>query len=81
MSKGDTDVSLHKLLYTRVSQQMTSRQRDLGNHTGTDDSYGNGTKELLNVLKKTKQKTPKQCTSSPIAWRLILKYTIKHLKI
>lgn len=54
MSKRDTDVSIHKLLYTRVSQQMTSGQRDLGNHTETDDSYGNGTKELLNVLKKTK---------------------------
>lgn len=54
MNNGDTDASIHKLLYAlAVNKQMTSGQRGLGNYTATEDSYGNGKKELLNVLKKT----------------------------
>lgn len=61
MNKEDTDVSIHKLLYTLVvSKQMTSGQRSLGNHTETEDSYSKGKKELLNVLnpQQTMHKLP-----------------------
>ena len=52
MNKGDTDVFIHKFLYVLVlNKQMTWEERCLGNHTETEDSYGNGKKELLNVLK------------------------------
>lgn len=55
MNKGDTDVSIHKLLYILVaSKQMTSGQRGLGNPTETEDSYSNG-KSYYMYLKKPQQ--------------------------
>lgn len=46
MSKGDTDVSIHKILHTSaVGKRVTLEKRGPGDHIHTEISYGNGKKD------------------------------------
>lgn len=51
MSKGDIDVSIHKILHTpAVNKWVISENRGPGDHREAENSYGNGKKTLQNLL-------------------------------